>query len=141
MPNKSTQSPSVNPSGYGSNLLDRQDQQNSGVTTPVKRPGMIQHSSDSRRSIAQPFNIINKNPPQKQKNVPSDYETKSKITPIYSTRKGKKKTKNPPTFSQSTLAGSSQFINLAQDSDEENTKVKHKHQRRIFTGSGFPPVG
>ncbi|KNZ64646.1 hypothetical protein VP01_10083g1, partial [Puccinia sorghi] len=46
-------------------------------------------------------------------------------------KKCKKTAKNPPTFSQSTLdPGSSQVINLAQDSDEENAKVKHKRQRR-----------
>ncbi|KNZ53419.1 hypothetical protein VP01_3242g2 [Puccinia sorghi] len=51
MTTQSTQSPSVNPTGYGSDLLERQNQQNSRVTTPVKRPGMIQPSSDSQCSI------------------------------------------------------------------------------------------
>ena len=131
MPNQSTQSPSVNPSGYGSDVSDGQNRRTSRVTTPVKRPGMIQPSSDSRRSIAQPVNIINNNPPQKRKNVPSDSETESQITPIASKKKGKKTAKNTPTCSQSTLdPGSSQVIDLAQDSDEENAKVKHKRQRR-----------
>ncbi|KNZ53644.1 hypothetical protein VP01_3178g4, partial [Puccinia sorghi] len=67
----------------------------------------------------------------KKKNFPSDSETKSQITPIASKKKGKKTSKNPPSFSQSNLKpGSSQVIDLAQDSDKENAKVKHKFQQR-----------
>ncbi|KNZ63878.1 hypothetical protein VP01_1089g7 [Puccinia sorghi] len=65
MPNQSTKSPSVNPAGYFSDASDGQNGQTSRVTTPVKRPGMIQPSTDSRRSISQPVNIIKNNPPQK----------------------------------------------------------------------------
>ncbi|KNZ46820.1 hypothetical protein VP01_6920g1 [Puccinia sorghi] len=82
MTTQSNQPPSVNPTGYGSNLLEGQNQQTSQVKTPVKRPGMIQPSYDSRSSIGQPVNIINKNPPKKQKNIPYDSENKLQITPI-----------------------------------------------------------
>ncbi|KNZ60382.1 hypothetical protein VP01_15628g1, partial [Puccinia sorghi] len=60
--------PNLNPAGYCSNVTDGQNRQTSRVTTPVKGPSMIQPSTDSRRSISQPVNIIKKNPPQKQKN-------------------------------------------------------------------------
>ena len=131
MPAQSTQSASVNQAGYGSDVSEGQNRQTSRVTTPVKRPGMIQPSSDSRRSIGQPTNVITNNPTKKRKNVPSDSETESQITPIASKKKGKKAAKNPPTCSQSTIdPSSSQVINLAQDSDEENAKVKHKRQRK-----------
>ncbi|KNZ53478.1 hypothetical protein VP01_3229g2, partial [Puccinia sorghi] len=84
------------------------------------RMGKIDEPPDS---IGQQFNIINNDPSKKQKNVPSDSETESQNTPIASKNKGKKTSKNPPTCSQSTLEpGSSQVINLTQDSDEENTK-------------------
>jgi len=50
---------------------------------------------------------------------------------MISKKKGKKVAKNPPPCSESTLDPSSfQVIDLTQDSDDENTKVKHKHQRR-----------
>ena len=133
MPAQSTQSASVNQAGYGSNVSEGQNRRTSRVTAPVKRPGMIQPSSDSRRSIGQPTNIVNitNNPTKKRKNVPSDSETESQITPIASKKKGKKAAKNPPTCSQSTIdPSSSQVIDLAQDSDEENAKVKHKRQRK-----------
>ncbi|KNZ49497.1 hypothetical protein VP01_4976g1, partial [Puccinia sorghi] len=118
MPNQSTQFPSFNHAGYCSNVSDGQNRQTSQLTTPVKRPGMIQPSSDSQRSIGQP-------------NFASDSETESQNTPIASKKKGKKTAKNPPTCSQSTLdPSSSQVINLAQDSDNKNAKVKHKRQRR-----------
>ncbi|KNZ48301.1 hypothetical protein VP01_5766g1, partial [Puccinia sorghi] len=48
-----------------------------------------------------------------------------------SSKKGKKTAKNPPTCSQSTLdLSSSHVIDLSQDLEEENAKVKHKPQRR-----------
>ncbi|KNZ61043.1 hypothetical protein VP01_145g1 [Puccinia sorghi] len=55
----------INPAGYG-------------ITTPVKRPGMIQPPSNSQLSIGQP-------------NVPSDSENKTQITSILS-----KKNSLPP---------------------------------------------
>ena len=135
MPHRSTQSPSAHPAGYGSDVSEGQNRRTSRVTTPVKRPGMIQPSSDSRRSIGQPnnppVNISNNNPPTKRKNVPCESETESQNTPIATKKKGKKTANNPPACSQSTMdLSSSQVINLAQDSDEENSKVKHKRQRR-----------
>ena len=92
---------------------------------------MIQPSSDSRRSIGQPIKIVTNNPTKKRKNVPSESDTETQITPIATKKKGKKAAKNPPPCSQSTLdPSSSQVIDLAQDSDDENAKVKHKRQRR-----------
>ena len=41
MPAQSTQSASVNQAGYGSDVLEGQNQRTSRVTTLVKRPGMI----------------------------------------------------------------------------------------------------
>ncbi|KNZ47839.1 hypothetical protein VP01_609g2 [Puccinia sorghi] len=86
----------------------------------MKRPGMIHPSSDSQISIVQPINIINKTPPIKQKSFPPESETKSQITPIYSKKKGKKTSKNPPTCSQSNL-----------------DPIKHKRQRRDLEFKNF----
>ena len=131
MPTQSTQSPSINQGGYGSDLSEGQNRRTSRVTTPVKRPGMIQPSSDSCRSIGQPINLVSNNPTKKRKNLPSDSEPESKNTPIASQKKGQKPTKKKHTCSQSTLEpSSSQVIDLAQDSEEENEKVKHKRQRK-----------
>ena len=131
MPAQSTQSASVNQAGYASDVSEGQNRRTSRVTTPVKRPGMIQPSSDSRRSIGQPINIVTNNPTKKRKHVPSESDTETQITPIATKKKGKKAAKNPPPCSQSTLdPSSSQVIDLAQDSDDENAKVKHKRQRR-----------
>ncbi|KNZ63628.1 hypothetical protein VP01_111g15 [Puccinia sorghi] len=70
-------------------------------------------------------------PTKKQKNVPSESKTKSKITPITSKKKDKKTAKTPSSFSQSKLdPSSSQLINLAQDSGKENANFKPQHQRR-----------
>ncbi|KNZ46208.1 hypothetical protein VP01_7471g1, partial [Puccinia sorghi] len=70
-------------------------------------------------------------PPGHAQNVPSDSETESQITPIASKKKGKKTSKNPSACSQLNLDPmSSQVINLAQDLDEQNAKVKCKPQRR-----------
>ena len=131
MPTQSTQSPSVSQPGYDSDLSVGQNRRTSRVTTPVKRPGMIQPSSDSRRSIGQPINLVSNNPTKKRKNIPSGSEPESQSTPITSKKKAKKPTNKTPACSQSTLEPiSSQVINLAQDSDEENEKVKHKRQRK-----------
>ena len=92
---------------------------------------MIQPSYDSRRSIGQPINLVSNNPTKKRKNIPSGSEPESQSTPITSKKKSKKPTNKTPACSQSTLEPiSSQVINLAQDSDEENEKVKHKRQRK-----------
>ena len=96
MPAQSTQSPSVNQGGYASDVSEGQNRRTSRVTTPVKRPGMIQPSSDSRRSIGQPISIVTNNPTKKQKNVPSESDTETQITPIANKKKGKKAAKNPP---------------------------------------------
>ena len=126
MPTQSMGSPSVNQAGYGSDQSEGQNRRTSRVTTPVKRPGMIQPSSDSRCPIGQPIN-----PTKKRKNLPSDSEPESQNTPIASQKKDQKPTKKKHTCSQSTLEpSSSQVIDLAQDSEEENEKVKHKLQRK-----------
>ena len=126
MPSQSTQYPSIDHTGYGSDVSQGRNRRSSRVTTPIKRPGMIQPSPDSRRSIGQPQIHTQNNPTNKRKTIPSDCE----ITPTASKKQGKKKKKNTPVFSQSTADDtSSQYINLAQDSDEENSKVKNKHQQ------------
>jgi len=130
MPSQSTQSPSIDHTGYGSDVSQGRNRRSSRVTTPIKRPGMIQPSPDSRRSIGQPQIHTQNNPTNKRKTIPSDCETESQITPTASKKQEKKKKKNTPVFSQSTADDtSSQYIDLAQDSDEENSKVKNKHQR------------
>jgi len=79
--------------------------------------------------------------PQADKTLPSyqyvlEMHIESKILSrghelMTSKKKGKKVAKNPPPCSQSTLDPSSfQVIGLTQDFDDENTTVKHKHQRR-----------
>ena len=129
---QSTQSPSVNQAGYDSNILEGKNRQTSRVTTPFKRSGMIQPSSDSRCSIGQPVNLVSNDPTKKRKNIPSDSDPESQCTPMFLKKKSKKPSKNHPTCSQSNLdPSSSQVINLAQDSNEENAKVKHKRQRKV----------
>lgn len=128
-----TTQPSLNDqAGYGSDVSQGQNRRSSRVTTPIKQPGMIQPSPDSRRSIGQPQNPTNPNPSHKRKYHPYDPEdegTESHITPTVFKKKLNKKKKNTPNLSQSTNdITSSQVIDLAQDSDEENSKAKNKRQ-------------
>ncbi|KNZ45793.1 hypothetical protein VP01_77g7 [Puccinia sorghi] len=110
---KSTQSPCVDQQEYGSNVSQGKNQQSSTVITPIKQPGMIQPSPDSCQLIGQQQNPTNTNPCRKQKNHPTDSEKKT-ITPIVS-----QSTNNITKY---------QVINVAQDSDEENSTAKNTQQ-------------
>ncbi|KAA1076513.1 hypothetical protein PGT21_009935 [Puccinia graminis f. sp. tritici] len=138
MSSQPTQSSVSNQSGNVSDSMEVQTRQSSRVTTPMKRSGMIQPSPDSRRSITQPLlsertSIGTSSQPRKQTNAPSDSDSTPQATPVQSqqTRKNapKKPKKTGPAAANSESNTTAKDVDLAQDSDEENSKVK-KHQRK-----------
>ncbi|KNZ55057.1 hypothetical protein VP01_277g7 [Puccinia sorghi] len=63
--------------------------------------------------------------------LPLNLKPNHKSPQLLPKKNGKKNSKNPPTCSQLTLGpSSSQLIDLTQDLDKGNTKLKHKCQRR-----------
>jgi hypothetical protein len=123
------QTPSSNQTRYSSDASAGKNRRSARMTTPIKRSGMIQPSPDSQRTISRPLLSEKTNTSKKRKEPSSDSESQN--TPIASKRKGIKNKKS--TLTQSTPgnseAPSSQVIDLAQDSDAENAKVKKKRQR------------
>ncbi|KNZ53155.1 hypothetical protein VP01_3326g4 [Puccinia sorghi] len=59
----------LEPAIPNSDVLEGKNGQTSHVKAPVKRPGMIQPSSDSQHSIGQPVNIITNDTPKKNKRI------------------------------------------------------------------------
>jgi hypothetical protein len=95
----------------------------------MKRSGMIQPSPDSRRSITQPLlsqrtSVGTSSQAKKQTNAPSSYS--------YSVSENKQEIyqKRGPSAANSELNTNAKEVDLAQDSDEENAKVK-KIQKRM----------
>ncbi|KAA1082513.1 hypothetical protein PGT21_005856 [Puccinia graminis f. sp. tritici] len=107
MSSQPTQSSVSNQSGNVSDSTEVQTRRSSRVTTPMKRSGMIQPSPDSHST------------PQ--------------ATPVQSQQTRKKAPKKPkktgPAAANSESNTTAKDIDLAQDSDEENSKVK-KRQRK-----------
>jgi hypothetical protein len=104
----------------------------------MKRSGMIQPSPDSRRSITQPLlsqrtSVETSSQPRKQTNAPSDSDSTPQATPNQSQKTSKKPTKQTkkrgPSAVNSESNTTAKDVDLAQDSDEENAKVK-KRQRK-----------
>ncbi|KAA1094589.1 hypothetical protein PGT21_025951 [Puccinia graminis f. sp. tritici] len=138
MSSQPTQSSMSNQSGNLSDATEVQTRQSSRVTTPMKQSGMIQPSPDSRQSITQPLlsertSIGTSSQPRKQTNVPSDSDSIPQATPVQSQQTRKKAPKKPkktgPSAANSESNTAAKDVDLAQDSDEENSKVK-KHQRK-----------
>ena len=147
---KSTQSTQDVPSIQDGGLSDTSEgptRRSQRITTPVRQSGMIRPSPDSRRSLTQSqlADIFKDNPKRiskKQKEHPSDVDSgpepdfNSQATSINSRKINQKKKPNPSASKlyKSTPACSdaptSQAIDLAQDSDEENSKAKNKHQKK-----------
>ncbi|KAA1073275.1 hypothetical protein PGT21_007171 [Puccinia graminis f. sp. tritici] len=138
MSSQPTQSSVSNQSGNVSNSTEVQTRRSSRVTTPMKRSGMIQPSPDSRRSITQPLlsertSIGTSSQPRKRTNAPSDSDSTPQATPVQSQQTRKKAPKKPkktgPAAANSESNTTAKDVDLAQDSDEENSKVK-KRQRK-----------
>ena len=117
------------------------------ITTPVRQSGMIHPSPDSRRSLTQSqmadiFKSNPKNISKKRPEHPSEIDRgpepgfKSQATSIDSKNISQKKKQKLSSSKISKYtpsqpdAATSEVIDLAQDSDEENEKVKNKRQRK-----------
>ncbi|OAV98668.1 hypothetical protein PTTG_25616 [Puccinia triticina 1-1 BBBD Race 1] len=129
-------SQSTQQAGYTSDASEGRFRRSSRVTTPIKRPGMINPSPDSRRSITQPLlsdRTSSTTQPRKRK-APSelDSESISQDTPIATKQKGKKPTASSRSqrTPRNSEAQSSQATDYIQDSDEENLKAQPKRKRR-----------
>ncbi|KAA1080380.1 hypothetical protein PGT21_004743 [Puccinia graminis f. sp. tritici] len=138
MSSQPTQSSMSNQSGNVGNATEVQTRRSSRVTTPMKRSGMIQPSPDSRRTITQPLlsertSIGTSSQPKKRTNAPSESDSTPHATPVQSQQTRKKVPKKPkktgPAAATSESNTTSKDVDLAQDSDEENSKVKKRQQK------------
>ncbi|KAA1093001.1 hypothetical protein PGT21_020600 [Puccinia graminis f. sp. tritici] len=138
MSSQPTQSSMSNQSGNVSDATEVQTRRSSRVTTPMKRSGMIQPSPDSCRTITQPLlsertSIGTSSQPKKRTNAPSESDSTPHATPVQSQQTRKKVPKKPkktgPAAATSESNTTAKDVDLAQDSDEENSKVK-KRQRK-----------
>jgi hypothetical protein len=124
--------------GNASDASEGPSRRSSRVTTPMRQAGMIRPSPDSCRSMValtvdqQRTSAVSTNQPQKRKDHPSDSLSVDESTPLA----GKKPRKKPLKNSQSELnrlaskCSSSQVVDYAQDSDQENEKIKPKRQKK-----------
>ncbi|KAA1086939.1 hypothetical protein PGT21_016458 [Puccinia graminis f. sp. tritici] len=135
MSSQPTQSSMSNQSGNVSDATEVQTRRSSRVTTPMKRSGMIQPSPDSRQTITQPLlsertSIGTSSQPKKRTNAPSESDSTPHATPVQSQQTRKKVPKKTgPAAANSESNTTAKDVDLAQDSDEENSKVK-KHQQK-----------
>ncbi|KAI9621481.1 hypothetical protein KEM48_007716 [Puccinia striiformis f. sp. tritici PST-130] len=123
--------------GYVSDASDVQNRRSSRISTPIKRSGMIQPSPDSRRSIVRPplseqRTSASEISLRKRKRlfVASDSDSQISSTHKINKEKTRKKKTGSQAISSNSEAPTSEVVDIAQDSDEENSKIKHKRQRR-----------